>query len=937
MASSFSQDFIQADRLIKRKYVRIPQDQKKLLDGDGAWSENLSHGPHRMVNVPPQVIEDVKSFHSRKNAHVTQQLLPVQPASPKIAGIPLTPSRREELVASPVPDDNDEEDDEGTPMTWSQSDHYAEQTPHTRTLISPQKFQPKRRELPAAVDDAPSSSAAQSEGLEMQAPEALSQESGAPVNRTAVPAVIIDSTRSGVTPPSAQVQVIPSTFNGSGQSDERQLPTKKQRKVEEITFPDEAPVLREQSKRLKASPRSLPMTVGSDQESSAATISTPSLSTQAVSEQYRQSSLPKAVSALGTHQESSSNLTATWEGRRAAGASQQENLIQAPQPSKVSQRNSTSNNVGRSLSSIQNTLYARTPYEKFRTAYPDYQESIGIFVSALLNVERLKRDWALPEFLYDDFVRAFSTNYLQYISMSVITNSDKVLTAVQWYNDRVKHPQYRKTVITKDNIHGMVKAHATEARKVRESIGECGLIADGVAHEEVGEGLPNEARQEQDDQEPEAEWKEGMPVFTTSPEIYNGSPGTINVETTTTSLRTEVYLMSQLDTAKGPEAQGAEDDDAKRPDPEKHAMEEDASGSRMSPELSINSPGPQVTGLSASIENERPEEVNRLHEGVRSPSRSFATQEDAQMEDYQVENEFEDYPEPLIEIDRPSNFPEAHGQSPEVVIAGAMYRNRSTPEVNATPNTKKTSAARQSLQNSSRKDTTPVPSMMGSQSKNSTAPLLCSSSPPSNTRIIDDNGDEPVQGPVIPLVMTAQNSPGFKSQADLSDEESETYYPPVEKAAVPSPRPGTYSSSAFRTQPQSSDEESDAFDAPVRAFKPPPPTAASSTPAFKLGTLSRTAIARTASPATVAPSNQTDFVQKVVTDHRRQVSRVSNSSSSGAVRSGSPASSEISYANMSMSKKRANESKEERSRRLKEHFRKRLSGKIPSSSAASKH
>ncbi|KUI70254.1 hypothetical protein VM1G_05931 [Cytospora mali] len=112
MASSFSQDFIRADRLIKRKYVRIPQDQKKLLEGDGAWSENLSHGPHRMVNVPPQVIEDVKSFHSRKDALVTRQLLPVQPAPPEVAGIPLTPSRRKEPVASPAPGDNDEENDE---------------------------------------------------------------------------------------------------------------------------------------------------------------------------------------------------------------------------------------------------------------------------------------------------------------------------------------------------------------------------------------------------------------------------------------------------------------------------------------------------------------------------------------------------------------------------------------------------------------------------------------------------------------------------------------------------------------------------------------------------------------------------------------------------------------------------------------------------------
>lgn len=1011
MASNISQDFVQAGRFINRRYVQIPRDQEELLNKDEAWYENLSHGPRRMVNVPPEV---VKNFHKRQSANLAQRSSPVRQATSNAARPP----------PNPTPGEDNEESDEGTPVPgWIQTptrrdsdqpSQRAEQTSPLRSpLLSPERAQPKRKAPPAYVGHAISSSAVQSEELELQPLEALSEEPGAPVNRPAVRAVATHSTRPRATPPSAQEQTIPSTLSGTGQSDEQQPLAKKQRRLDETTIRDKEPELREQSVISKASPKPLPMAPGRNQQSSATNTLTPLLITQAALEQSRQSSLSKAGSAWVVDRDSSSNFTPTWEGRRPAMATQREKLIQAPtsslplpgpQPAQAGQRRSTPNSTRQSLGPTRVSPNTRTPYEEFRAAYPDYQESANIFVNALLIVERLKRDWLLPEFLYDDFVRVFSTFYLQYISMSLVIKADQVLTAVQWYNDNVREMQYRQKVITKSNIHDMVKAHATEVHKVRNSIGASEHAVDEAAHEKLDEDLENEAEQDEqgvDAQESgEAELEEGASVLMRSPEFHIGSPGTMEVETTTAPVGSEASVMSQVEPANGEQpsyivmASGSDIDgqspfeeidlgnrskpcfsfakvasesadqlvfDKKgketsnliqsgvrvdgaagenepgAPGAEVKHMGEDGmprSRSRTSPEPSISSPGRELTGVTASIEDERPEDVNGLHQGARSSPGSFASQEDMQMEELYGDEDSEDDPETPIDSDQPRFSSESHRQPPEVVISEGMHRNGATPEVKATPGTGKSSAARQSARKPSTEVSTPIASETGSVSRKSLAPLLCSSRPPSRTRSTNNNGDGPVhQRPNPRPAKKAQDT--FSILADSSDEEEDAFDPPAEELAVPRPWTAAYSLAAFKTQASSSDEKPNTVDAPVKMPMPLPRVAARSSPAIKPGTTSRISMAPVASTATAAASNQTEVAQRAATDHRRVVSRVSISSFSRTGKSGSPASSKVSYANVPMSKKRVNETKEERSRRLKEHFRRRMSGKTPSSTAVS--
>lgn len=1009
MASNLSQDFVQADRFINRIYAQIPRDQELLLasDSEDTWFENLSRGPLAMVNVPPGVLENL---HKLKSADLAQRSPRVQPAT---ANVPSTPPR-------PTPGENNVENHQRTPDSWSQSQPHrgsdpstqrGEETPPLRSsLVNPREdYQSKRKAPSVAVEVPPSSSAAQSEGLELQPPDALSQESGAPVNRPAVRAVATDLARPGATPPSAQEQIIPSTFCGTGQSEEQQSPAKKQRRMVETTDKESEP--REQSRVSKASAKTLSMATGSKQGSSATNISTTSLPTQAASEHYRLSSLPKAASGSGAHRDSSSGPTPTWEGRHTAMATQRELLIQAPassltlpgpRPAQAAQRSSKPNSTRQSLSSARNSPTVRMPYEKFRMAYPDYQESAKTFVSALLTVERLKRDWALAEFLYDDFVRAFSTGYLQYITMSLVTDADQILTAVQWYNDNVKTVQYHQKVITKGNIHDLVKAHATEVRQVRESMGGSGSTVDEAAHEELDEELEiriENDEQESDDQEPEAEREEEASVLASSPELCIDSPGTLDVGVTRAPVGSETSLISQVepvneeqpsyivtttvfdttgqssseDTGLGNRSQRrfsfAKDVDEtinKRvslthekeasnliqgdtrvdeaegehllgtPDAEvEYAIEDSMSRSRLPPELHINSPRLEVTGVAASIEDEQPEEVNVPHQEAYSPSGSFASQEDVQMEDCLVDEEPDVNPESPIAIDRPRMFSESSRHSSEVVIAEGVHRNEETHEATATPRISKSSVTRDSVRESFTKVSTPVASETGSVPRKFLAPLPSSSRPPSRTRLTNTNGDETVhEGPSSPPLKAAHKS--FSILADSSDEEEEAFDPPPTTVAIPKPWTATYSSSASQAQAPLSGNESDTFDTPIKVDVRIPRTTARSSPAVKPGTTSRTWTAPAASTATAAASKQTEFDTKVVRDHQRVASRVSTGSFSGVGKSGSPVSSERSHANVPLSKKRLNETREERSKRLKEHLRRRLAGKTPSSTPVGK-
>ncbi|KAB5549966.1 hypothetical protein GE09DRAFT_1128518 [Coniochaeta sp. 2T2.1] len=109
---------------------------------------------------------------------------------------------------------------------------------------------------------------------------------------------------------------------------------------------------------------------------------------------------------------------------------------------------------------------SQAPYVAFTNAYPSYQGTPRDFVSAALYVLHLQRTRALAEFLYDDFIRVWAQDYIDYIK-NYDDNHSPPLTAIQWYNQNVTRPVYMKGIFTGGNIADIPKYLPAEAELVR--------------------------------------------------------------------------------------------------------------------------------------------------------------------------------------------------------------------------------------------------------------------------------------------------------------------------------------------------------------------------------------------------------------------------------------------------------------------------------------
>ncbi|KAI6375762.1 hypothetical protein MCOR25_002921 [Pyricularia grisea] len=67
------------ERGIFRAGLQVPKDQRALLDKRDAWAELMRSTPQGLLNVPPNVIDDLKTFHAQKI-----------PATPAAASKPVT-------------------------------------------------------------------------------------------------------------------------------------------------------------------------------------------------------------------------------------------------------------------------------------------------------------------------------------------------------------------------------------------------------------------------------------------------------------------------------------------------------------------------------------------------------------------------------------------------------------------------------------------------------------------------------------------------------------------------------------------------------------------------------------------------------------------------------------------------------------------------------
>lgn len=526
MVSSFAQDLIQSDRLVNRRYVRIPHEQKKLLKRDDAWSDILCSGHRGMLNVPEQVLQDVKGFHVRHHGKT-----PSTQNSPTAEAATADTSKRQQPVSRPPPDSNNDADDaiQRTPSTWPSSSRPDEaddpaQEPAEKGVLEieavppasarrpsesqsppPEHGNESRSQFPAVV---PPSSMTNSDDLEIQAPGYLSQEIEFPVNRGALRTIA--STEPEPTPPSAQLPVA---------STKQAAPVKTRHRTD--AFPD----MGHEDAARKTAIAALEMSkwgtsgLNAHQRSSTTTAATSSLvlstGAQSLSEKPSQLRPPPLFDNPAESKNNSSNLTATWEGRRQA----------SPCP-QVTSTNFLAPAYGNAPPNAQPVRHSNskplTPYEKFKAAYPDYPEITRNFVCGCLNVKQVMRDRTLPEFLYDDFVRAFST-FTMYVSECNRRKTKNIMTAVTWYIETTKDPEYLKKIIRKDNLDAILEAHADDVRTIRRALPDSqSMESNSVVEDSDDEMLEASVEGDEQDVEVEELSLEDAHQFRPSPEPHHG-------------------------------------------------------------------------------------------------------------------------------------------------------------------------------------------------------------------------------------------------------------------------------------------------------------------------------------------------------------------------------------------------------------------------------
>ena len=432
---------------IPRRYVQISKDQQCLLEREEAWA------PSRCVNVPKELLQALIEAHRPKPAQSSsKRTLAVEPAS-SVTSTPDQSGQEATLAKEDERDDAveaEDEDDNGSTLTsWPPTPQRPVRDPSQpeepdrvselpdQCLPTLQVPQPIPRAISRAVftaTDFPSSSAASETSLELEVPKAITDTAG-PTQGHVVPLL------PRPTPPSAQI--IPCTLPDHT-SPMKPLGTKRRRLMKAITakFSPEPVDSSRQAKSMDRPP--LPPPPSSHIPSSSPLARGPLLDDSA------SSALPATFSVNESHP--SQFLHEDDAGRGHV-------LLE-----KAAQQHSRSPEMRPSDESTSEILFSN-----FRLVYPRHQGSVRDFARGLMCLKNLEERRALPEFLYDDFMRVFCGEYMEYIAG--LGPGEVPLPAVQWYNKNVSDPLFTKRFLTRSNIDDILDKFSDEIRSIRLSLG----------------------------------------------------------------------------------------------------------------------------------------------------------------------------------------------------------------------------------------------------------------------------------------------------------------------------------------------------------------------------------------------------------------------------------------------------------------------------------
>ncbi|RYO75953.1 hypothetical protein DL766_007728 [Monosporascus sp. MC13-8B] len=485
-----SQSELLGDRVIKRHLVRIPGEQRRLLDSKESWAHELCKRQQRF-NVPPEVFHNLKAFYTRQ----LKAEQPKAPGSTEAQGVDIGPSNRKDDSSGSVPTQNeneakdDEEDDENevrTELSWTTSperhhhpakvqeveqERFLTQLPPRSSPPCPSAPSPPR--LPA-FDDSPPSSLEPEDELELEVPTALDGPSSS-VNKAAqqVAQPML------ATPPSAQV--VPCTFQLRDP-----LPTKENKMGQN----PKQPVYKEITELYRPSKSAITTSIGLSMarlgpskpafinvQSSMPTTDTSSsiipsthregpTGAEGPSPDLPDSSLdsPKPQPA-GEPKASTSSLETPDSPEFRRGSPQ---YIPPKSPKLPTSPPPPATTAPAPRSGKQPMEEPNGPFIEFSLKYPSYGGSISDFVTACMYLQTLAEKHKLRPFLFDDFIRAWSEGYLPYVcECDESEPPTKAMTAIEWFNRIDEPPVFTKQVVMRPDLERIVDFYPEEALSAR--------------------------------------------------------------------------------------------------------------------------------------------------------------------------------------------------------------------------------------------------------------------------------------------------------------------------------------------------------------------------------------------------------------------------------------------------------------------------------------
>ncbi|KAI8955017.1 hypothetical protein F4801DRAFT_575023 [Xylaria longipes] len=497
-ASDSSPTDILGDTRIRRTLVKIPNAQKELLNIHQSWASFLSRRSAAFINVPPQVLDQLKASYKRRK-QATQPDKAAGPTSdvegdaeggtgvPEPSGSQSSTPARVERSGEDGNDDGDDED-AGDLTSWAATSPERHPEPQRFESQEPQPFitqipeiSPLKPTLPTSPPERfklaafPQSSQGPEDELEVEVPAALAYNLE-PINKSALPMM--------ATSPSAQI--VPCTFEQSMQSASTSASTR----LEQQPKPQSRKHIYNRVPELYRGPKqgvlSSHLHTNTD---SAKVAAAPGQNTDTESSlsinNMSSSIIPSTKEDQSTE---SQKQAAVWDVRPGQmpmyntniGSETHHSPLASRQYSPIQMDTSPSHAIHSPVLPVPITHPAappvvapkswEAPFVHYTVTYPSYIGSIQDFVTACIYIQLQHR--RIRTSLYDDFIRAWVEGYLPYVKdCDDAQPPRKALRAIEWYNEIDDDPLYTSRVVTRQNLQSILNFYPNELEMARLSLG----------------------------------------------------------------------------------------------------------------------------------------------------------------------------------------------------------------------------------------------------------------------------------------------------------------------------------------------------------------------------------------------------------------------------------------------------------------------------------